>query len=122
MIHKYLSAFYKNLSAFLQISLGLFENNKNLSAFHKNLSGFQKAESSGSTLTNNYATSDHVINNWVNNGNISIGNNYATGTSYQILKSSSMQVTLHKVCLGTYQMGSIAGQKQYVTGDFRPKE
>ena len=50
MIHKYLSAFYKNLSAFLQISLGLFENNKNLSAFHKNLSGFQKAESSGSTV------------------------------------------------------------------------
>ena len=41
MIHKYLSAFYKNLSAFLQISLGVFEN--------KNLSGFQKAESSGST-------------------------------------------------------------------------
>ena len=50
MIHKYLSAFYKNLSAFLQISLGLFENNKNLSAFHKNLSAFQKAESSGSTV------------------------------------------------------------------------
>ena len=47
---------HKNLSAFLQISLGLFENNKNLSAFYKNLSGFQKAESSGSTKQINDAT------------------------------------------------------------------
>ena len=52
VINKNLSAFYKDLSAFLRKSLGLFENNKDLSAFHLNLSAFWKAESSGSTFEN----------------------------------------------------------------------